>query len=196
MAAAPPNSTHPKTLAAWRRWLEKNHTRAEGVWFVFYNQASGKGRFAYAEAVEEALCFGWIDSTANKLDAERAMYWFAPRKKGSGWSRVNKVRIERLLAEGRMHPAGLAKLEAAKHDGSWTLLDAVEDLEVPPDLQAALSAHPPADKHFAAFPPSARKAILGWIVHAKRPETRARRIAVTAAAAAENKRANEWRPKP
>jgi uncharacterized protein YdeI (YjbR/CyaY-like superfamily) len=193
---SPPNSTHPKTLLAWRRWLQKHHTRPEGVWLISYKKETGKARLDYAAAVEEALCFGWIDSTAHKLDAERSMLWMAPRKPRSGWSRVNKARLERLLAEGRMHPAGLAKIEAAKRDGSWTSLDAVEALEMPSDLQAALDANPPAHQHFDRFPPSAQKMLLGWVASARRPETRARRIAETVAQAAQGKRANEWRPKP
>lgn len=191
----PPNSVFPKTRAAWRRWLEKNHTRAEGVWLVSYKQASGKTSLTYEDGVEEALCFGWVDSKGNKLDDERTLLWYAPRKPGSGWAATNKARVARLIAAGLMHPAGLAKIEAAKQDGSWNALDAAHALVVPPDLAAALAAHPPAADNFAAFPPSTRRAILEWIGSAKKPETRARRVSETARLAAENKRANEWKPK-
>jgi uncharacterized protein YdeI (YjbR/CyaY-like superfamily) len=190
----PPNSTHPKTRAAWRRWLEKNHARAEGVWHISYKKSSGKQAYDYEASVEEALCFGWVDSKGNKLDDERTMLWFAPRKPRSGWARPNKERVARLIAAGLMHPAGLAKVEAAKRDGSWTLLDAVENLQVPPDLQAALDATPPAAGFFDAFPRSVKRATLEWIAQAKRPETRAKRIAETVALAAQNKRANQWQP--
>lgn len=194
MADLPPNSVLPLGRAEWRAWLEQNHTRPDGIWFVSYKKASGKPRVEYAEAVEEALCFGWIDSKAGTVDDERSRLWMSPRKPGTGWSRVNKERVERLIAEGRMAPPGLAKIEAAKADGSWTALDSSEALEVPRDLEQALAAYPDAARHFAAFPPSARKAILQWIGFAKKPETRATRIAETARLANENIRANQWRP--
>ncbi len=190
----PPNSIHPKSRAAWRRWLEQNHTRAEGVWLISYKKAAGKPRFEYDEAVEEALCFGWVDSKPNKLDDERSMLWFAPRKPGTGWSRPNKQRVERLIEAGLMAPAGLAKVEAAKRDGSWNALDAVEALEVPPDLEQALAARPGARSYFDAFPRSVKRGILEWIANARKPETRAKRVEETARLAAQNKRANQWRP--
>ncbi|MDW8325173.1 MAG: YdeI/OmpD-associated family protein [Anaerolineales bacterium] len=193
MAKPPPNSVHPKTRAEWREWLERNHARAEGVWLISYKKGTGKPRFEYDEAVEEALCFGWIDSKPNKLDEERSMLWFAPRKPGTGWSRANKERVEKMIAAGKMAPAGLAKVEAAKRDGSWTALDAIEALEIPPDLEKALAANPKAQEYFAAFPRSAKRSILEWIANAKTPETRARRVAETARLAAKNIRANQWR---
>jgi uncharacterized protein YdeI (YjbR/CyaY-like superfamily) len=121
------------------------------------------------------------------------MLYFAPRKAGSGWARTNKERVKRLIAEGLMTPAGQAKIDAAKKDGSWTLLDAVERMEMPPDLAAALNANPKAKGHFDAFPPGVRKGILQWIIQAKRPETRAKRVAETVALAAKNVRANQYR---
>ena len=144
MTEAPANSVHPLSRQEWRAWLIDNHIRTEGVWLVMYKKATGKPRVDYEEAVEEALCVGWIDSKGNRLDDERTLLWFAPRQPGSGWSKPNKDRIERLMAAGLMLPAGLAKIEAAQQDGSWTVLDSVERLEVPPDLQAAFDAHPPA----------------------------------------------------
>lgn len=190
----PPNAVHPLTRDEWRAWLEKNHTRTEGVWLVTYKKASGKPRVGYEEAVEEALCFGWIDSKANKLDDERSMLWMSPRKPRTGWARTNKERIERLIASGRMTAAGLAKIQAAKQDGSWNALDAAEALEIPPDLEKALAEHGAARQNFEAFPPSTKKGILTWIGTAKKPETRAKRVEETARLAAENIRANEWRP--
>ncbi len=182
----------PGSLAEWRVWLAEHHARGEGVWLVTWRAGSGGPRITYEESVEQALCFGWVDSTGNKLDDQRTMLWFAPRKARSGWARTNKVRIERLTAEGLMAPAGLAVIEAAKADGSWTLLDDVENLVVPDDLAAALG--PIARAHWDAFPRSARRGILEWIVQAKRPETRARRIAEAAEKAEVNERANQWRP--
>jgi uncharacterized protein YdeI (YjbR/CyaY-like superfamily) len=193
-AKLPPSAIHPKTRAEWRAWLEQHHTRTEGVWLVSYKKATGKARFDYDEAVEEALCFGWVDSKGNKLDDERSMLWFAPRQSGSGWSRPNKQRIERMIEAGLMMPTGLAKIEAAKRDGSWTALDAIEALEIPPDLDRALQVNPIADRYFQAFPRSVKRAILEWIANAKKPETRARRIEETARLAAQNLRANQWRP--
>lgn len=193
MVEPPPDAVHPLTRAEWRAWLERHHARAEGVWLISYKKATGKPRVEYEEAVEEALCFGWIDSKGNKLDDERTMLWIAPRKPRSGWSRPNKERIERLLAAGLMAPAGLAKIEAAKQDGSWQALDAVEALEIPPDLEQAFAAHTKAREYWDAFPRSAKRGILEWIAAAKRPETRARRIQEAASLAGENKRANQWR---
>ena len=195
MAKIPANSIHPETLAAWRAWLEQNHTRTEGIWLISYKKATGKARFDYNEAVEVALCFGWIDSKPNTLDEERSRLWFAPRKQGTGWSKLNKERVERLLEQGLIMPAGLAKVEAAKADGSWNALDAIEALEIPPDLAQALAAYEPAAKHFEAFPKSVKRGILEWIATAKKPETRAKRIEETAQLAAQQRRANQWKTK-
>ena len=136
----------PESVAEWREWLAAHHTRPTGVWLVTWRAGSGGPKISYAESVEQALCFGWVDSLGRTLDDERTMLWFAPRKARSGWARTNKQRIERLTAAGLMAPAGLAVVEAAKADGSWTLLDAVEDLLVPDDLAAALQppSHRPA----------------------------------------------------
>lgn len=191
----PDNAIQPKTRAAWRAWLEKHHTRTEGVWLVSYKKATGKPRIDYEDLVEDALCYGWVDSKVNKLDLERSMLWFAPRKPRTGWSRPNKQRVERLLAAGLMHPAGLAKVEQARADGSWTSLDAIEELQVPADLRDALDRQPEAARHFDMFPRSVKRGILEWIQIAKKPETRAARVEQTARLAAENIRANQWRDK-
>lgn len=190
---APSNSVHPKTRSEWCAWLAKHHQREEGVWLVTYKKGTGKPRIDYNEAVEEALCFGWIDSKPAKLDDERSMLYFAPRKPGSAWSKANKQRVEKLIAAGLMTPAGLAKIEAAKRDGSWYRLDTVEALEIPQDLTEALEAYPNAKQNFEAFPRSVKRAILEWILNAKKLETRAKRIAETARLADKNVRANQWR---
>jgi uncharacterized protein YdeI (YjbR/CyaY-like superfamily) len=163
------------------------------VWLIYYKKAINKPRVAYEEAVEEALCFGWIDSKPNRLDDERSMLWFGPRKPGSGWSKPNKERVERMISAGLMRPQGLAKVEAARQDGSWVALDAVEALEIPFDLESALAAQDSARENFEAFPRSVKRGILEWIVNAKKPETRARRVEETARLAAQNVRANQWR---
>lgn len=182
---------HPLSREEWRRWLEAHHARPEGVWLVTFKRATGKPRVEYEEAIEEALCFGWVDAQAKTLDDERSLLWFAPRKQGSIWARSNKERVERLLAAGKMTPAGLAKIEAARADGSWALLDFVDQLITPPDLAAALAAAPPAAANFDAFPRSVKHRILGWIALAKRAETRAARVAETARLAAAGKRVGE-----
>jgi uncharacterized protein YdeI (YjbR/CyaY-like superfamily) len=189
------DQVQPGSVQEWREWLAEHHIRPTGVWLVTWRAGSSGPRISYEESVEQALCFGWVDSKGRKLDAERTMLWFAPRKARSGWSRPNKQRVERLQAAGLMAPAGLAVVEAAKADGSWTLLDTVEDLVVPDDLAAAFDASPPARQHWEAFPRSVKRSILEWIVHARRPETRAKRVAETADLARRNERANQWRPR-
>jgi uncharacterized protein YdeI (YjbR/CyaY-like superfamily) len=161
---------------------------------ISYKKVTGKPAVDNDAAVEEALCFGWIDSKPSKLDEQRTMLWFAPRKPGSGWSKLNKDRVERLQTAGLIAEPGLAKIAAAQADGSWHALDAVEALEIPADLAAALAAHPPAEANFAAFPRSAKRGILEWIANARKPDTRAKRIQETAKLAAENLRANQWPP--
>lgn len=193
MVEAPPNSTHPSDRAQWRAWLTAHHARPEGVWLISHKKATGKPRVSYDEAVEEALCFGWIDSKPRKLDNERSLLWFAPRKPKTGWSKPNKERVEHLSKAGLMAEAGLAKVEAAKRNGSWTLLDAVERLNIPADLATAFSRYENSRAHFEAFPRSAKRGILEWIATTKKPETRAARIEETARLAAQNVRANQWR---
>jgi uncharacterized protein YdeI (YjbR/CyaY-like superfamily) len=184
---------HPADRAEWRAWLAENHATSPGVWLVTWRRASGRTPLAYEDAVEEALCVGWVDSLGRAVDAERTSLLYTPRKSGSGWSRPNKQRVARLEEAGLMRPAGRAVVEAAIADGSWTMLDDVEDLVEPPELRALLDADPAARAHWDAFPRSAKRGLLEWIVQARRPETRARRIAETAEAASRGERANEWR---
>jgi uncharacterized protein YdeI (YjbR/CyaY-like superfamily) len=182
---------HPEFLATsraeWRAWLERNHDSAPGVWVVTYKKGSGGPHVPYAEIVEEALCFGWIDSKGNTVADERSKLLLTPRKAGSGWSRVNKERIERLLASGVMTSAGLARIEAARADGSWSALDDIEAMVVPPDLDAALRADPAATEGWERFAPSVKKQLLAWVTSAKRAETRAKRVAETVAGAREGR---------
>jgi uncharacterized protein YdeI (YjbR/CyaY-like superfamily) len=180
---------HADDRAAWHAWLEAHHATARGAWLVTWRAASGRPTLDYGAAVEEALCFGWVDSTAGRFDDERTKLYFAPRKAHSPWAASNKARVERLLAEGRMAPAGVAAVERAQADGSWSVLDAVERLEVPVDLASALEASPPAAANFATLSPSARKMQLAFVATARRAETRAARIARVVAAAARNERA-------
>jgi len=185
-----------ETRAEWRAWLEAHHATSPGAWLVTWRRGSGRPVLEYEAAIEEALCFGWVDSTAGRVDDQRGKLYYAPRKPRSVWARSNKARVERLIAAGRMAAPGLAAIERAKANGSWTILEDAENLVVPDDLQAALDARPPAAANWTAFPPSARTMALGWIAQARRPETRARRIAETAELAARNERAPRSRPEP
>lgn len=175
--------------AAWRRWLAERHQQRDAIWLVFHKRTSDGTSPSYEEAVEEALCFGWIDSTVNRLDVRRSLQLFAPRKPRSTWSMSNKERVARLEREGLLAPAGIAAIEVAKVNGSWTALDAVERLEEPPELAAGLDADVAARENWNRFSPSSRKAILWWVTSAKRPETRAKRVEQTVRMAAKGLRA-------
>ncbi len=180
-----PERFEPASRADWRSWLAAHAAMSTGVWVVTLKQSTGRAALSYDDVVEEALCFGWVDSKSKGLDDERTMVLLTPRKPGSGWSRPNKLRVEKLAAAGAMTPAGLAVIEVAKADGSWSLLDSVEALEAPADLLAALAASAAAAAAWQTFTPGAQKRVLLWLVTAKRPETRASRIAETVRLAAE-----------
>jgi len=164
----------PKSRKAWRDWLEKNHATSRGVWLVYAKKHTGLPSLTYNDAVEEALCFGWIDSKINPIDDAFFMQVFTPRNLTSAWSALNKARVERLIAAGLLTAAGLAMVKAAKDSGTWNALKHVEDLKIPPDLAKAIKANPDASRHWASFSPSRRKAVLYRLAGAKRPETRAR----------------------
>jgi uncharacterized protein YdeI (YjbR/CyaY-like superfamily) len=160
----------------WRQWLEENHLTSPGIWLIYYKKGANQPTISYDDAVEEALSFGWIDSTVNKLDKERYMQLFTPRKAGSTWSRLNKQRIKKLGKNGLMMPAGIEKVEKAKKDGSWNILNDVEDLIVPKDLKEALSQNKDAQSHYNSYTDSVKKQILWWISSAKKPQTRKNRV--------------------
>jgi uncharacterized protein YdeI (YjbR/CyaY-like superfamily) len=174
----------------WRGWLHANHQTAAGVWLVRYRQDVGVPCPGYDEIVEEALCFGWVDSHIRKLDDERSKLLVSPRNPKSGWSRLNQQRVERLVAAGLMAEEGLEAVRRAQASGVWSALDAAEDLLVPPDLAVAFAAAPAALATFEGFTRGSRKIILTWVYGAKRPETRAARVAQTVALAAQGLRAN------
>jgi uncharacterized protein YdeI (YjbR/CyaY-like superfamily) len=159
----------------WRAWLAENHATARGVWLVTWRPRSGRVGLDYEAAIEEALCFGWVDSTAGQVDGERGRLYFSPRKARGVWAASNRARVARLIAEGRMAPAGLAAVERARANGSWDVLASAERLEVPDDLAEAL-ASADAAAAFQALTPSRRTQLLGWIALARRPATRADRI--------------------
>lgn len=184
---------YAKDRSEWRQWLEQHHASSPGVWLIYYKQTTGQPHVAYSDAVEEALCFGWVDSKPNVLDDERYMQLFSPRNPKSPWSRLNKQRVEKLIEQGLMTEAGLKLIEAAKQNGAWTVYDTIEDLTMPDDLEKALAANPTAQHNFQAFSNSSKKNILWWIQSAKQPATRSKRVEETVALAAVNKKANHYR---
>jgi len=179
-------SVYMQDRQTWRNWLVKNHRTSSGIWLVYFKVSSGKPSVQYAEAVKEALCFGWIDSKVKSIDDERYRQIFTPRKPRSVWSKLNKQYIEELIEQGLMTEAGLGKIAAAKADGSWTRLDAIEALIMPDDLQKALDENAIAQQNFESFNNSTKKNILFWIDSAKRPETRVNRVRKTVEAATQN----------
>jgi uncharacterized protein YdeI (YjbR/CyaY-like superfamily) len=192
-SSLPSDAFEPTDRAGWRAWLAANHASDSGVWLVMTRKAAPVQNLSLDDAVCEALCFGWIDSRPRTLDAERTQLYFAPRKAGSGWSAVNKARLAKLEAGGLIAAPGLARIQAAKQDGSWSKLDTVDALKVPADLQEAFGRYAGAEASFAAFPRSARRGILEWIAQAKTSGTRQGRLDETARLAAAGERANQWR---
>ena len=184
---------YAKDSKTWHQWLEKNHAVKKSVWLIYFKPGTGKTRVSYNDAVDEAICFGWIDSRPNTLDAERSMQFFAPRNRKSNWSKVNKERVARLTKEKRMQPAGLKIIEEAKRNGAWDALNDVEEMKIPVDLQRALKQNANAFTYFMAFPRSSKKNILEWIHNAKQSETRNKRIEETVRLAAKDIRANHYR---
>lgn len=170
----------------WRDWLAKHHLQSASIWLVTYKKHMSDRYLAYDAIVEEALCFGWIDSLPRKLDDDRTMLLLSPRRPKSVWSKLNKTRVEKLIAMGLMMPAGLEKIEQSKVNGSWIFLDDVEALIIPDDLAAALAANALAKQHFEGFSRSNQKGILQWIKMAKRMSTRQQRIEKTVLLAAQN----------
>lgn len=176
--------------AAWRAWLDEHAATTPAAWLVMdRSRRSSAAGVGYEDAVCQALCVGWIDSVVRPRDETTAYQRFSPRNPRSTWVRSNRERVARLIASGEMGPAGQALVDTARASGTWDLLAPIEDGHVPDDVQAALDAVPEAATHFAAFPPSARLQILAWIVTAKKPETRAKRIATTVDKATRNERA-------
>jgi uncharacterized protein YdeI (YjbR/CyaY-like superfamily) len=180
---------HLEDRAAWRRWLERHHATAKGVWLVSWRTQTGKPRLDYDALVEEALCFGWIDGHQKPVDDERIMQLLTPRRPGSAWASSNRKRVASLEQADAMAEAGRRVVEAAKADGSWSRYDSADALEIPTDLKAVLATNAAAVRNFDAFTDAAKRAILRWLIDAKRPETRAKRIAETVRLAAQNERA-------
>jgi uncharacterized protein YdeI (YjbR/CyaY-like superfamily) len=180
--------------AELRAWLTENAAQTQSIWLVRFKKPH-PCYFPYDEVVEEVLCFGWIDSLPRKLDDLRTQLLLSPRRAGSGWSTVNKAKIARLVDQHLITARGLAAIRKAKLDGSWTLLDSAGQLELPSDLVAAFEAQPGSATCFGAFSASTRRATLEWVAQAKKPETRARRVAEIASFAAQNEKPPQFRPK-
>ena len=179
---------YPANLTVWRTWLEKKHVSEQAVWLVFYKKSSAKASITWSDAVDIALCFGWIDSKKIKIDDETSHQFFSKRKPKSAWSKINKAKVKRLIDEKLMTDAGYKAIETAKQNGSWTLLDEVEELIIPKDLQTQFEDNPNAKAYFLSLSKSNKKMILHWVSFAKRPETRLKRIREIVALASERQK--------
>lgn len=169
-------SIYPRNRVQWRKWLQKNHDKKNAVWIICYKKESNRPTVSWSDAVDEALCFGWIDSVRKSMDQERFIQRFSKRKPGSTWSKINKQKIVRLTKEGLMEEAGLKVIEIAKQNGSWSILDEVEELVIPKDLENAFKKKPGSKKHFLSLSRSTRRAMLLRLVLTKKTETRVKRI--------------------
>ena len=189
------NAIEAKTSKVWRDWLQKNGAVEKSIWLILYKRSSNIPSITYSEAVDEALCFGWIDSKSNKRDDQSWYQFFTKRNLKSNWSKINKAKVEKLLAGSRMEAAGLEMVEHAKKWGTWTALDDVEALTLPEDLKAAFEKNKKAFMNWETFSRSAKRGILEWILNAKREETRQKRITETVTLAAKGEKANQYRPR-
>jgi len=166
----------PSSVSEWRAWLKNNHQSKQSVWLIQYKKKSANPSLSWSEAVDEALCYGWIDSIRKSIDEQSFKQMFSKRKPSSAWSKINKQKIEQLISQGRMEDAGLKSIEIAKQNGSWNILDAVEELIIPKDLEKAFEDHPHSKAYFLNLSKSKKKIVLHSITIAKREETRERRI--------------------
>ncbi len=185
------NEYYPKSRSEWRQWLQENHEQKDGIRLIIAKKGNGLPSLS----VEEALCFGWIDSVANKVDDKCFTIFFSPRNPKSKWSKINKDRVKKLTKLGLIAPAGKEMITLAKKTGTWDALNEVDQLLLPKDLKAAFSKNKKAARFFDAFPPSTKRGILSWILDAKRPETKIKRIKETVELAGKNIRANQYVPK-
>jgi len=167
---------YPQSQTEWRQWLEKNHHSKQSVWLIFYTKRSNVPSLSWSEAVDEALCFGWIDSTKKKIDDSSFMQFFSRRKPKSNWSKINKQKVQQLIDSNKMAKAGYESIETAKQNGYWTILDEVEELVIPNDLEIAFKKHKGSRDYFLSLSKSIRKIIICWVTLAKRQETRQKRI--------------------
>lgn len=183
---------YPAKQTEWRQWLEVNHLSKQSVWLVLYVKSSGKLSVTWSEAVDVALCFGWIDSKRVKIDEETSHQFFSKRKPKSTWSKINKEKVRHLIENGLMTRAGLDIIEIAKQNGSWTILDEVEELIIPNDLENAFKKHKGSKGYFLSLSRTIRKMMLASLVLAKLPETRQKRIDEIAELAGQNKKPKQF----
>ena len=183
----------PKSRADWRKWLEKNHQSKQSVWLVYYKASTKTPSLSWSEAVDEALCFGWIDSTKKSIDHEKYMQYFCKRKPKSNWSKINKDKVKTLIEQGLMKEAGSKSIEIAKENDSWTFLDEVEALVIPEDLKEEFANYKGSMKYFDSLSNSAKKILLYWVVSAKRKETRQKRILEIAENASQKLKPKQFR---
>ena len=176
---------YPKSREEWRLWLEENHIIKPSVWLVLFKKKSNIPTISHEEAIEEALCFGWIDSIRKSIDENSSIQFLSKRKPNSVWSKINKAKVKHLIEEGRMAKAGYESIEIAKQNGSWSILDTVEELIIPEDLETELRKYSASKDYFLSVSKSLRKRILQWIILAKKAETRQKRITEIAQHAAE-----------
>jgi uncharacterized protein YdeI (YjbR/CyaY-like superfamily) len=166
----------PSNRQEWRQWLQENHQSKQSIWLVYYKKKTNIPSVTWSEVVDEALCFGWIDSTAKPIDEEKYMQFITRRKPKSVWSKINKDKVQRLIDEDLMMPAGFACIDIAKKNGSWSILDEAEALIIPPDLEKGFAAQPGSKEAFLSLSKSAQKALLYGLVLAKQVVTREKRI--------------------
>jgi uncharacterized protein YdeI (YjbR/CyaY-like superfamily) len=183
---------YPKSRKEWREWLQNHHDKKQSIWLIYYKKKSNVPTVIYSEAVDEALCFGWIDSKAKPIDEHTFMQFFSRRKEKSVWSKVNKEKIDRLTKEGLMTKAGFEIIEIAKQNGSWTILDEAEALIIPDDLEIEFQKRPAAKDYFLSLSRSDKRNILQWLVLAKRQETREKRITEIVELAAINQKPKQF----
>lgn len=184
---------YPTNREYWRKWLEENHQIKNSVWLIFYKNKSNQPTVKYSDAVDEALCFGWIDSKAKAIDDEKFMQFFCKRKPKSVWSKVNKEKVDRLIENGSMTEAGYQSIEIAKQNGSWSVLDAAESLIIPDDLESEFKKHTQAGDYFQSLSRTDKRNILQWIILAKRNETRIKRIEEIVQSAAQGQKPQPFR---
>jgi uncharacterized protein YdeI (YjbR/CyaY-like superfamily) len=183
----------PTCQTDWREWLQENHNSKQSVWLVCYKKQANIPTITWSDAVDEALCFGWIDSVRKSIDKDKFIQFFGKRKPNSVWSKINKAKVQRLIDEGLMMPAGFDSIEKAKENGSWTILDEVEELFIPEDLEKGFDAKPGSAAYFLSLSKSVKKSILQWLVLAKRPETRQNRINEIAELASQKLKPKQFR---
>ena len=183
----------PVDAKDWRKWLELNHKKKDAVWLIFYKKKSPKYNLSWSESVDEALCFGWIDSTKKTIDTETYKQYFCKRKAKSNWSKVNKEKVKNLIDQGLMREAGYKSIEIAKENGSWTILDGVEELLIPEDLKEEFAKFEGSIEYFDSLNKSSKKGLLYWVDSAKREETRRKRILEIAENASKNLKPKQFR---